>query len=112
MERNTKYNNKWRTSNLVTIGPYAFSANDLEFLVVPSGVTYIGLCAFDDNSIETVRINGKSGPSDFSTFGRCQAPGSHSGTGSYFGWDSNVTCTIDNISNTPNGCITWGGSGN
>lgn len=111
MERNTKYNNKWRTSNLVTIGPYAFSTNDLEFLAVPSGVMDIGLCAFDDNSIETVRINGKSNLSDFSTFGKCQAPGGQNDRG-YFGWDSNVTCTIDNTSNTPNGCITWGGSGN
>ena len=79
-----KLKNVFLGNNLEFIGAGAFSATNLQSIVIPSSVTSIGEYAFSTGKLENVTIQGKSSASDFTNYGT-----------SIFGWasgysDSNI----------------------
>ena len=93
----SKINSVILPEGLETIGENAFSGNFLETVTIPKSVKKIITSAFLSNNLKSVIIKGKSSSSEFTTY----SPS--------WGWNKYITCSKDNTSNTPNGCITWEG---
>ena len=92
----SKINSVILPEGLETIGENAFSGNFLETVTIPKSVKKIITSAFLGNNLKSVIIKGKSSSSEFTTYNPS------------WGWNKYITCSKDNTSNTPNGCITWG----
>ena len=87
---------------LVSIGSKAFRLNNFATtLTIPSSCMELGQYAFGrGNALQTVIIEGKTSSSEFNVYN------------SPFDWATGLSCTTNNTSYDPNGCIIWMGSGN
>ena len=100
IEANAFCNNQLKfvklSENVTTIGMHAFRKNQIKIITIPRSVTSLSSYAFDENKLESVIIEGKTSSGAFSTYGNY-----------LWGWDDNVSCVKNNITNVENGCITW-----